>query len=444
VKDAGKPQASGKPKLSENDKLVQRAERLMPGGVSSPVRAFKAVGGKPRFIARGEGARIWDVEGREYVDFQLSFGPLIHGHAFPAVGNALAEAAHHGTSFGAPTEREVELAEIVTARHPAMKWVRFVNSGTEAVMSAIRLARAATNRTLILKFEGCYHGHADSLLVKAGSGLVTFGEPTSAGVPQSVVQDTATLPLNDDVALETFFHAYGERVACAIIEALPANNGLLPQRPEWLRKLEKLCKENGALFIVDEVITGFRLGWGGASSLYGLKPDLVTLGKVIGGGLPVGAYGGRSDLMKQVAPLGGMYQAGTLSGNPLAMAAGIATLRALEQHPDPFGMLATRTKTFTQRVREIAADRQIPCTVVEQGSLFWIVLDQIDAQPRSPSVVKPEAVKRFARFHHACLQHGVFLPPSAYEVEFMSLAHDNAALDDALRAMDMAFAEVQP
>jgi glutamate-1-semialdehyde 2,1-aminomutase len=415
-----------------NDELYARAARVMPGGVSSPVRAFRAVGGTPRALVRGEGARVWDVEGRSYVDFQMSFGPLILGHAHPAVVAAIREAAARGTTFAAPHPDEVALAELVLSKHPAAKWVRFVSSGTEAVMSAIRVARAATGRSLFLKFEACYHGHSDALLVKGGSGLVTLGLSSSAGVTPGTVADTATIPLDDDEALETFFREHGRRTAAVLIEGVPANDGLLVQRPEFVRKVARLAHEHGALLVFDEVITGFRLGWGGAAAKYGVTPDLVTFGKIVGGGLPVGAYGGRRDLMDLVAPLGPVYQAGTLSGNPLAMAAGLATLRALEA-ADPFDVLARKTEAFAKRLGDALKDG----VVVTEGSMFWLAFATREAPRRADRVAKEQG-PRFAAVHRALLDRGVFMPPSGYEVGFLSTAHDDEALDAAARAFEEA------
>ena len=421
-----------------NDELFAKAEAIMPGGVSSPVRAFRGVGGRPRVIARGEGARIWDVDGKDYVDLQMAFGPLILGHAHPAVVRAVQDAAARGLAYGAPTPDEVALAEEVTRRHPAMRWVRFVSTGTEAVMSAARLARAATGRDLILKFEGAYHGHADAFLASAGSGLATFGIPASAGVPPGTVHDTATLPFDDEAALEAFFAQHGDKLAAAIVEGVPANNGLLPQRAEWHAKLRRLTREHGAMLIVDEVITGFRLAWGGATEALGLEPDIVTLGKIVGGGMPVGAYGGRRDLMQLVAPLGPMYQAGTLSGSPVAMAAGLATLRALAAEARPHERLARATVDLAGRLRDAAASARFALSIPTLASMLWLAPEEGFA-PRDARPLPKEAVERYARLHRALLAEGVFLPPSAYEVAFLSLAHDARTLDEAVAAFERAF-----
>jgi glutamate-1-semialdehyde 2,1-aminomutase len=423
-----------------SSELHARAKRLMPGGVSSPVRAFLAVGGTPRYIVEGRGPFLRDVDGREYVDLCGSFGPLILGHAHPAVVEAIQKAASRGTTFGAPNTDELALAEHIAACHPAIDRLRFVNSGTEAVMSALRLARAATGRDRILKFDGCYHGHADALLVKAGSGLATFGTSSSAGVPAGALRDTAVLPLDDIDRLREFFEMNGETLAAAVIEAVPANYGLLLQRAESLRELEKLCGTHGAYLIVDEVITGFRLGLGGATAHYGLHPDLVTLGKIIGGGLPVGAYGGREDAMALVSPEGPVYQAGTLSGNPITMAAGRATVETLLE-TNPYPALEKATADFAARLGEVAAATGVPAVIPHIASLLWIFLQDGDA-PRASGHVGKDAEHRFATLHQSALRRGVYLPPSAYEVEFLSTAHDASAVDAALDRLSQAFLEL--
>ncbi len=432
-----------------NDSLYKRASGIMPGGVSSPVRAFRAVGGTPRFFQKGEGAYLYDVDASRYTDFQMGFGPLILGHANPEVVRAVREAAANGLAFGTPHPDEVALATELTNHHPAADWVRFTTSGTEAVMSAVRLARAATGRDLVLKFDGCYHGHSDALLVKGGSGLATFGTSSSAGVPAGTVADTAVLPLDDDAALEGFFAAHGERLGCVLMEGVPANAGLLEQRPGFLKKLQKLARDAGALFILDEVITGYRLGLGGAASHYGLKPDLVTFGKIIGGGLPVGAYGGRRDLMELVAPLGPVYQAGTLAGNPLAMAAGLAQVRALARDA-PYNDLATRTTDVAQALTDLARDRGVPVSIPTCASMLWLIFGDVEA-PRRFDAVPASTADSFRVLHANLLQHRgapetharVFLPPSAYEVLFMSTAHSPDVIDDALPAFDAAFKAVR-
>lgn len=429
--------------MTTSDEWYARAQRVMPGGVSSPVRAFRSVGGTPRVIQSAQGAHLTDADGRRYVDLQMAFGPLVLGHAHPVVVDAVERAARGGLAYGAPNPDEVRLAEEVVRLHPAMDWVRFVNSGTEAVMSATRLARAATGRSLVLKFDGGYHGHADAFLSKAGSGLATFGIAASAGVPPATVADTATLPLDDEEALERFFREHGGKLAAAIVEGVPANNGLLPQTSSWHRALRRLTREHGALLIVDEVITGFRLAWGGATELLGLEPDIVTLGKILGGGMPVGAYGGRRDLMQLVAPLGPMYQAGTLSGNPVAMAAGLATLEALAQQPAAHAGLDAAARGFAEVLLERAARLGFPLSVPRLGSLLWI-LPQEGFAPRDASPMAKESVDRFARLHRALLAEGVFLPPSAYEVAFLSTAHTPGVLDETLAAFERAMRSVGP
>lgn len=421
-----------------NEKAYEHAAQLMPGGVSSPVRAFRSVDGTPRIIRRAEGAHLFDVENKRYTDLQMAFGPLLLGHAHPAVVTAIAGAAADGLAFGATSEREIALAEETVRRHPGLAWVRFVNSGTEAVMSAARLARAATGRTLIVKFDGGYHGHADGFLSKAGSGLATFGISSSAGVPPATVADTATLPLDDEGALESFFQAHGDKVAAAFVEGVPANNGLLPQREGWHRKLRKLTREHGALLVVDEVITGFRVGWGGATERFALEPDIVTLGKVLGGGMPVGAYGGRKDLMGLVAPLGPMYQAGTLSGNPVTMSAGLATLQTLAQESEVHSTLARSTLAFARHLDDLAKSAGVPLSTRTQDSILWLVMED-DFRPRDATPMKTESVDRFARLHSALLKEGVYLPPSAYEVCFLSTAHTPDVLDETAQAFGRAF-----
>lgn len=410
----------------------------MPGGVSSPVRGFRSVHGTPRTITTASGARITDVEGKSYIDFQMAFGPLILGHAPPSVVHAVQDAAARGLAYGAPTPDETHLADEAIRRHPSLDWIRFVNSGTEAVMSATRLARAATGRSLILKFDGCYHGHADTYLSKAGSGLATFGISASAGVTPGTVADTATLRLNDEAALEDFFRDHGDQLAAAIIEGVPANNGLLPQSKGWHAKLGRLTREHDALLIVDEVITGFRVGWGGATETLGLAPDIVTLGKILGGGMPVGAYGGRKDLMQLVAPLGLMYQAGTLSGNPVAMAAGLATLRQLADEKDAHMRLARQTFSFAAHLRDLAKSAGFPLSTPNFHSLLWLAPEEGFA-PRDASPMHKESVERYARLHASLLHEGIFLPPSAYEVCFLSTAHTSDILTDASECFERAF-----
>jgi glutamate-1-semialdehyde 2,1-aminomutase len=415
--------------------LYARACRVIPGGVNSPVRAFRAVGGTPLFIARGAGAEVFDADGRAYLDLVGSWGPLIAGHAHPVVLAAVSEALARGATFGAPCAAEVELAERVVGAYPAAEQVRFVSSGTEAVMSAIRVARAFTGRDLIVKFSGCYHGHADHLLVAAGSGLATLGRPSSAGVPQAFTAATRVLPLDDPDAARELFGREGARIAALIIEPLPANHGLLPQRREFLAELRELTRAHGALLIFDEVISGFRIARGGAAELYGIAPDLATFGKVIGGGMPVGAFGGARRVMARLAPDGDTYQAGTLSGNPVAMAAGLATLDLLARESG-WERLEARGAELERLLRPVLASARFPVHLVRVGSLFWLSLHAAGA-PRTAAALTAEESARFAALFHGMLERGVYLPPSPYEACFLSLAHGRAELArfaEALRA----------
>ncbi len=415
--------ATGTPRSAE---LYARACRVIPGGVNSPVRAFRAVGGTPLFIARGAGAQIFDADGRAYLDLVCSWGPLIAGHAHPAVLAAVSAALSRGMTYGAPCAAEVELAERVSSAYPAAEQLRFVSSGTEAVMSAIRVARAFTGRDLIVKFAGCYHGHADHLLVAAGSGLATFGRPSSAGVPESFTAATRVLPLDDEAAAESLFEREGPRIAALIIEPVPANHGLLPQRRAFLEALRRLTSRHGSLLIFDEVISGFRLARGGAAALLGLTPDLATFGKVIGGGMPVGAFGGARRIMARLAPDGDTYQAGTLSGNPVAMAAGLATLELLERERG-WERLESLGAELEALVRPVLTAAPFPVHLVRAGSLFWMSLHEAGA-PRTAVALTERETQRFARLFHAMLARGVYLPPSGYEACFLSLAHSPADL----------------
>jgi glutamate-1-semialdehyde 2,1-aminomutase len=417
----------------------ERALRVMPGGVSSPVRAFKAVGGTPPVIASASGAEIVDTAGRRYVDLVGSWGPLILGHAHPLVVEAVARAAREGLSFGATSAREIELAERVLARYPFAEKVRLVSTGTEAVMSALRLARGATGRKRIVKFEGCYHGHSDGLLVKAGSGLATFGEPDSAGVPPEIAALTEVLPLDDEGALEELFRRRGGEVAAVVIEPLPANSGLLIQRREFLAKLRDLTRTHGALLIFDEVISGFRVAPGGMTELSGVTPDLVTLGKILGGGLPAAAYLGRAKLMEHLAPNGPVYQAGTLSGNPLAMAAGIATLDALAES-SAYARLESLGAELEHGLTAALARAGEPGLVQRVGSILWLALQPAPA-PRAWHAVRKESAQRYALLHRALLEQGVWLAPSAFEVAFLSLAHTPAHLARVAQAFEAALAQ---
>ncbi len=404
--------------------LYERACRVIPGGVNSPVRAFRAVGGTPLFFARGDRQHLIDADGRQYLDFVGSWGPLILGHAHPEVVAAITEASRAGTTFGAPCAGEVELAERVVASYPGAEHVRFVSSGTEATMSAIRLARAFTGRDLIVKFSGCYHGHADHLLVAAGSGLATFGQPASAGVPAPFTACTRVLPLDDEAALEGLFAREGGRIAAVIIEPVPANHGLLPQRHEFLVRLREITRRHDALLIFDEVISGFRLARGGAAERLGLTPDLATFGKVIGGGLPVGAFAGPRHILSRLAPDGDTYQAGTLSGNPVAMASGIATLDVLIRD-DGWRRLEALGTQLEQALAPALRRAAFPVHLVRVGSLFWLSFHEAGAL-RTAETLPQEAVRRFGSVFHALLSQGIYFPPSAYEACFLSLAHTAA------------------
>jgi len=417
--------------MRDSKSLFEAACRLIPGGVNSPVRAFRGVGGEPFFVARGEGARIWDVDGRSYLDFLGSWGPLILGHAAPPVVAAITQAAARGTSYGAPTALEVEMAEAITAAYPSIELVRLVSSGTEAAMSAIRLARGATGRSLLVKFDGCYHGHADSLLVKAGSGGATFSIPDSAGVPGPLAQLTVTAPFNDLDAVKSLFRERGPEIAAIIVEPVAGNMGVVPPRPGFLEGLREITRAHDAVLIFDEVITGFRVAYGGAQELYGVRPDLTCLGKIIGGGLPVGAYGGSRKLMSHVAPLGAVYQAGTLSGNPLAVAAGLATLARLRDR-DVYRRLETLGAELERGLRAGAERARVPLTVNRVGSMLTGFF--CDAPVTDYDSAKRSDTKRYARYFHGMLERGVFLAPSQFEAAFVSLAHTDADIASAVRA----------
>jgi glutamate-1-semialdehyde 2,1-aminomutase len=417
--------------MSTSQSLFEAAQRVIPAGVNSPVRAFRGVGGTPFFVARAEGARIADVDGRSYIDFLGSWGPLILGHAAGAVVEAVSEAARRGTSYGAPTGGEVEMADTIARAVPSMEMVRLVSSGTEAAMSAIRLARGATGRDILVKFDGCYHGHADSLLVKAGSGGATFGVPDSQGVPAALAALTMAVPFNDLDAVARAFAAHPGQIAAVIVEPVAGNMGVVPPAPGFLEGLRDVCSRHGSLLIFDEVITGFRVARGGAQARYGVRPDLTCLGKIIGGGLPVGAYGGSRELMSRISPLGPVYQAGTLSGNPLAVAAGLATLRALE-HPDVYERLERMGARMAADIEAAARAAGVPVTVNRVGSMLTAFF--CEGPVRDYAGARRADTARYARFFHGMLERGVFLAPSQFEAAFVSLAHTERDLDDTARA----------
>ncbi|MCD6567630.1 MAG: glutamate-1-semialdehyde 2,1-aminomutase [Dehalococcoidia bacterium] len=414
-------------------KLFREAQRYLPGGVDSPVRAFKAVGGSPLFIKRGRGSKIYDEDGNEFIDYVCSWGPLILGHSHPRVVEALNKTVEMGTSFGAPTELETALAKMICAAMPSIEMIRFVNSGTEAAMSAIRLARAFTGRDMVVKFAGCYHGHSDGLLAKAGSGIVTLGIPDSLGVPSSCTATTLVAPYNDVEAVEQLFNDFGPKIAAVIIEPIAANMGVVPPCPGFLERLHSLTQDSGALLIFDEVITGFRVAYGGAQSIYEITPDLTCLGKIIGSGLPVGAYGGRRDIMEMVAPTGSVYQAGTLSGNPLAMTAGIETLRILSQ-PEIYSQLEEKSFALERGIMAVAADAKIALHLSRLGTMFTPFFT-------NETVIDYETAKRadaklYGRFFQKMLEEGIYLPPSQFEAAFVSLAHSNEDIQVTVKATE--------
>ena len=426
--------------MNQNEILFDRAQAIIPGGVNSPVRAFRSVGGTPRFISRGEGPYVWDAEGKRYVDYIGSWGPLILGHAHPAVIAAVQAAAAKGLSFGMPTAGEVEIAETVCQLVPSMERVRFTSSGTEAAMTAIRLARGATGRSFIIKFEGCYHGHADALLVKAGSGLLTHGQPSSSGVPPEVTQHTLVLDYNDPQQLEDAFRAQGERIAAVMVEPVAGNMNLVPGKPEFLQAMRALCTRHGALLVFDEVMSGFRVALGGAQSLYGITPDITVLGKVIGGGLPVAALGGRREIMEHLSPLGGVYQAGTLSGNPVAVAAGLATLHEIRK-PGFYERLGQVTQDFCARFTAAAKSAGVPFCATSVGAMFGVFARA--TPPTSFAGVMQSDKALFNRFFHHMLDAGVHFAPSAYEAGFVSSAHSPDAIDFTIDAAAAAFATLR-
>ena len=422
--------------MSTNQDLFERAQRVIPGGVNSPVRAFRAVGGTPRFIKRGEGAYIIDAEGKRYIDYIGSWGPMILGHGHPAVLEAVTAAAREGFSFGAPTEREIELAEEILKLVPSMEQVRLVSSGTEATMSAIRLARGATGRPKFIKFEGCYHGHTDALLVKAGSGLATFGHPTSAGVTPGAAQDTLVLEYNNVAQLEEAFALHGAELACVIVEPIAGNMNFVRASVPFMTRMRELCSQHGALLVFDEVMTGFRVGLASAQGHYaqlipGFKPDISVFGKVIGGGMPLAAFGASHEIMKHLAPLGGVYQAGTLSGNPVATACGLATLREI-QKPGFFEALSAKTQRLVDGLVDVARDNGVPFSADCQGGMFGFFL--LPELPQNYQTVMSTDKERFNRFFHAMLDAGVYLAPALYEAGFVSAAHSEADIAATLAA----------
>lgn len=423
--------------MSRNESLFARAQRTIPGGVNSPVRAFRSVGGTPRFLVRAEGARVWDADGKAYVDYVGSWGPAILGHAHPEIVAAVQRAAADGLSFGAPTEAEIEMAELLIRLVPSMEMVRLVSSGTEATMSAIRLARGFTGRDAIIKFEGCYHGHADSLLVKAGSGALTFGNPSSAGVPADFAKHTLVLDFNNPEQLAATFAARGDEIAAVIIEPVAGNMNLVRPSQEYMRILRELCTRHGTVLIFDEVMTGFRVGPTGAQGLYGITPDLTTLGKIIGGGMPVGAFGGRRDIMEKIAPLGAVYQAGTLSGSPVAVAAGLATLRLI-QAPGFYARLADLARTLVAGLESVAAECGVALRAQAVGGMFGFYFAR--ELPQSFADVMAADRERFNRFFHAMLEAGYYFAPSAFEAGFVSAAHTEADIAQTLAAARAALA----
>lgn len=424
--------------MSKSAELYQKAQKTIPGGVNSPVRAFNGVGGAPLFIERADGALIFDADGKAYIDYVGSWGPMILGHNNSAIRNAVIKAAERGLSFGAPTKTEIKMAELVSEMVPSMEQLRMVSSGTEATMSAIRLARGFTGRDKILKFEGCYHGHADSLLVKAGSGALTLGQPSSPGVPADFAKHTLTATFNDLESVRALFDANPEQIACIIVEPVAGNMNCIPPVEGFLQGLREICDQHKALLIFDEVMTGFRVAQGGAQDYYDIKPDLTTLGKIIGGGMPVGAFGGRKDVMQYIAPTGPVYQAGTLSGNPIAMAAGLACLKELRGEENE-ARLAKRTKQLTKGLKKAAEKHGIPFTVNRVGGMFGFFFTEQKHITCYDDVTKCD-IERFKRFFHLMLDHGIYLAPSAFEASFMSLAHSSREIEATLEAADRCFA----
>jgi glutamate-1-semialdehyde 2,1-aminomutase len=422
--------------------LYSDACKVIPGGVNSPVRAFRGVGGNPVFFSRASGAYVFDTDNKRYIDYVGSWGPMVLGHAHPEVIKAVQERAALGLSFGAPTELETQLATLICKLMPSIEMVRMVSSGTEATMSAIRLARGYTNRDVIVKFEGCYHGHSDSLLVKAGSGALTFGVPTSPGVPASFVAHTLTLNYNDSEQVEKAFKEMGDKIACIIVEPVAGNMNCVPPLPRFLQTLRKVCDQYGSVLIFDEVMTGFRVALGGAQSLYNIKPDLTTLGKIVGGGMPVGAFGGRRDIMEKLAPLGPVYQAGTLSGNPVAMAAGLKTLELITSDADFYTKLEQRTQHLLAGLKGKAIEARIPFLTTSVGGMFGLYFNDGSKIETYADVMRSDA-DRFKKFFHLLLDDGIYLAPSAFEAGFVSIAHTESDINDTIAAAARAFARLK-
>lgn len=427
--------------MSTSELFFSRAQQVIPGGVNSPVRAFKGVGGTPLFISKAKGAYIYDTDGKQYIDYIGSWGPMILGHNHPSILSAVIKTAENGLSFGAPTPLEIELAELVCQLIPSIEMVRMVSSGTEATMSAIRLARGYTKRDKIIKFEGCYHGHSDSLLVKAGSGALTLGQPSSPGVPEDFAKHTITCEFNNLDSVKQAFEQYPNDIACLIIEPVAGNMNCIPPKSGFLQGLRKLCDQYGTVFIIDEVMTGFRVALAGAQSYYGVTPDLTTLGKVIGGGMPVGAFGGKKEIMQYIAPTGPVYQAGTLSGNPIAMAAGLACLNELKKAGNE-QILADKTKRLAEGFKELADKHNIPLCVQYVGGMFGLFFTKQEKIETYQEVMKCD-VQAFNTFFHKMLEQGVYLAPSAFEAGFMSLAHSDEDIERTLQAADIAFAQMK-
>lgn len=426
--------------MQTSESLFSRAQQTIPGGVNSPVRAFKAVGGTPPFISRAEGAYLYDSDNKAYIDYVLSWGPMVLGHNHEVIRNAVSDAINNGLSFGAPTELEVHMAELIKDIVPSMEMSRMVNSGTEATMSAIRLARGFTNKNKILKFEGCYHGHSDSLLVKAGSGALTFGVPSSPGVPASVAEHTLTVEFNNLDSVAKAFEACGEDIACIIVEPVAGNMNCIPPVPGFLEGLRQICDQYGAILIFDEVMTGFRVAQGGAQEKYGIKPDLTCLGKVIGGGMPVGAFGGRREIMEHLAPLGPVYQAGTLSGNPIAMSAGLAALNYIKNN-DIYPQLVQQTKKLAEGIKAVAQSHNIPFTVNYAGSMFGLFFTDVEKVVNYQQAINCNT-DTFNRFYHKMLELGVYLAPASYEAGFVSTSHTDAIIEKTIELADQALPDI--